>query len=78
MRVCVCVLCVCVRACVCVHVCGVVMVPVQDNVLPPRQNYPKVSLAYYNLLEVLTLDHIDFLSNLEPEVTPPTLQHVAV
>lgn len=32
------------------------------------QDYPKVSQSYYGLLEVLTQDHMDFISSLEPEV----------
>ena len=32
------------------------------------QDYPKVSQAYYGLLEVLTQDHMDFISSLEPSV----------
>jgi exportin-7 len=31
-------------------------------------DYPKVSQAYYGLLEVLTQDHMDFISSLEPSV----------
>ena len=36
--------------------------------LPLVQDYPKVSQAYYGLLEVLTQDHMDFISSLEPSV----------
>ena len=31
-------------------------------------DFPKVSQAYYGLLEILTQDHMDFISSLEPEV----------
>ena len=48
-------MCVCV--CVCVCVCACVL-----------QEYPKVSQAYYGLLEVLTQDHMDFISTMEPPV----------
>ena len=36
--------------------------------LTPVQDYPKLSQAYYGLLEVLAQDHMDFVSTLEPEV----------
>ena len=32
------------------------------------QDYPKLSQAYYALLECLAQDHISFLSKLEPQV----------
>eukprot|EP00731_Ephydatia_muelleri_P021099 Em0013g826a len=31
-------------------------------------DFPKVSQAYYGLLEILTQDHMDFISSLQPEV----------
>lgn len=37
-------------------------------VLSFAQDYPKLSQAYYGLLEVLTQDHMDFVSTLEPDV----------
>ena len=33
------------------------------------QDYPKLSAAYYTLLEILTQDHIQFISSLEPNVS---------
>lgn len=32
------------------------------------QSYPKLSLQYYPLLEVLSLNHCEFLLNLEPQI----------
>ena len=32
------------------------------------QDYPKLSQAYYALLEVLTQDHMNFVCTLEPDV----------
>ena len=32
------------------------------------QDYPKLSKSYYDLLEVLTQDHMEFVSTLEPDV----------
>lgn len=32
------------------------------------QDYPKLSKSYYGMLEVLTQDHMEFISNLEPDV----------
>jgi exportin-7 len=40
-------------------------------------SYRKVSLSYYNLLEVLSLDHMDFLSQLDPEVFMYIMQSVS-
>lgn len=34
----------------------------------PMQEYPKLSQAYYILLECLAQDHITYLSTLEPQV----------
>ena len=32
------------------------------------QDYPKLSKSYYGMLEVLTQDHMEFISSLEPDV----------
>ncbi len=32
------------------------------------QEYPKLSKAYYGMLEVLTQDHMEFICSLEPDV----------
>lgn len=33
------------------------------------QDYPKLSASYYTLLEILTQDHMQFISTLEPNVS---------
>ena len=40
-----------------------------ENVIVLLQEYPKLSQAYYALLEILAQDHMNFLSSLEAQVS---------
>ena len=40
------------------------------------QNYPKLSMAYYNLLEVITQDHVSFIISLPAAVVYHILETI--
>ncbi len=47
------------------------------RLLPPPQDYPKLSQSFYSLLEVLTQDHMNFIASLEPHVVMYILSSIS-